>query len=225
MSHSTPPSDDGRRFRRALFIAGSFVALLWLVYFAAMIFDIALAHYGIYPRRLSGAGGIALAPLLHGSFAHLFANSVPLLILGTVLFYGYPRSAWIVIDGLYFGTGLGVWLSARNAYHIGASGMTVGMMFFVFIIGVLRWDRRAMALSMLVFFLYGSMVWSIFPNDPGVSYESHFYGALIGVVLAITCRKRDPALEEKRYSWEGEEETSAEEPAADSEQAGSRPLH
>ena len=201
------------------------MALLWLVYFVTLLFDLNLVQYGIFPRRISGTIGIALAPLIHSSFTHLFANSVPRVILGTVLLYGYPRSAWIVLGSLYFGTGLGVWLSARDAYHIGASGLTVGMMFFVFIIGAIRWDKRAIALSMLVFFLYGSMVWSIFPNDPDVSYESHFYGALIAVVLAILCRKRDPALPQKRYSWEDEEEAPGDEPVNDSEQAGSRRIH
>ena len=81
-------------------------------------------------------------------------------------------------------------VTARDAYHIGASGLTFGMMFFVFIIGAIRWDRRAIALSMLVFFLYGGMVWGILPTDPKVSYESHFFGALIGVVLAILCSVR-----------------------------------
>ena len=225
MTTSTPPVNDGHRFRQALFITGSFVALLWLVYFVTLLFDLNLVQYGIFPRRISGTIGIALAPLIHSSFTHLFANSVPRVILGTVLLYGYPRSAWIVLGSLYFGTGLGVWLSARDAYHIGASGLTVGMMFFVFIIGAIRWDKRAIALSMLVFFLYGSMVWSIFPNDPDVSYESHFYGALIAVVLAILCRKRDPALPQKRYSWEDEEEAPGDEPVNDSEQAGSRRIH
>jgi membrane associated rhomboid family serine protease len=99
------------------------------------------------------------------------------------------------------------------------------MMFFVFIIGAIRWDRRAIALSMLVFFLYGGMVWGIFPTDPNVSYESHFFGALIGVVLAILCRNRDPAPLEKRYSWEDEAETPSDGPNNGPTQGGSRRLH
>jgi membrane associated rhomboid family serine protease len=146
-----------------------------------------------------------LAPFVHGSFSHLLANSVPIVILGTALLYGYPRSAGVVLVRVYAGTGLGVWLAAREAYHIGASGLTFGMMFFVFIIGAIRWDRRAIALSMLVVFLYGSMLWGIFPADPDVSYESHFFGALIGAFLAFLCRHRDPAPVEKRYSWEDDE--------------------
>jgi len=225
MTTPAATASDPHRFRRALFITGSFVALLWLIYLGGVLFNVNLIQYGIYPRHISGLIGIALAPLIHASFTHLFANTLPIIILGTALLYGYPRSAWLVLAGLYFGTGLGVWLTARDAYHIGASGLTTGMMFFVFVIGAIRWDRRAIVLSMLVFFLYGSMLWGIFPIDPSISYESHFYGALIGVVLAILLRNRDPAPLEKRYSWEDEAKTEAEEADDDPAQGDSRRPH
>ncbi len=214
-----------RRFRQAFFLTVSFVAVLWLVYLGAAFFDLNLVKYGVYPRRLTGAIGIAFAPLIHGSFSHLFANSVSIVVLGTALLYGYPLSARVVLGCLYVGTSFGVWLIARDAYHIGASGLTVGMMFFVFIIGAIRWDQRAIALSMLVFFLYGGMVWGIFPTDSNVSYESHFFGALIGAILAVLCRNRDPAPLEKRYSWEDEAKTKSDGPDSDPGQGGSQRLH
>lgn len=225
MIKSAAYSDDRRRFHQALLRSVSFVALLWLVHLGATLFDLDLVKHGIYPRRFSGAAGIAFAPLIHNSFSHLFANSVPIVVLGTALLYGYPRSASLVIGYLYAGTGLGVWLTARDAYHIGASGLTSGMMFFVFIIGAIRWDRQAIALSILVFFLYGGMVWGILPTDPKVSFESHFFGALIGVVLAVLCRNRDPAPLEKRYSWEDEAETPSDGDGNDPARGGSRRLH
>ena len=128
------------------------------------------------------------------------------MILGTTLLYGYPKAARIVIPVLFLGTGLGVWLFARKAYHVGASGLTFGMLFFVFTIGVLRWDRRAIALALVVFLLYGGMVWGVFPSDPAISYESHLSGALAGVALAFLLRGLDPPLTPKRYSWEDETE-------------------
>lgn len=201
--HALDVNDD-RRLRRSLRLAAGFVAMLWLIRLDTAVFDLDLDFLGVYPRRLSGLLGIVFAPLIHASFAHLFANSVPLFVIGTTLLYGYPRSARIVLPVLYVGSGLGVWLFARPAYHIGASGLASGMMVFVFAIGALRWDRRAIALSMLVFFLYGGMIWGIFPTDPQVSYESHFFGALLGAVLAFVLRNRDPAPPEKRYSWEVE---------------------
>jgi membrane associated rhomboid family serine protease len=150
------------------------------------------------------AAGILTGALIHGSWSHLFANTLPVIILGTALLYGYPRSARIVLAAVYLGSGLGVWLFAREAYHIGASGLTFGVMFFLFVIGALRWDKRAIVLSMIVFFLYGSMIWGIFPSAPNISFESHLFGALTGVMLAIVLKNHDPAPVEKKYSWEDE---------------------
>jgi len=191
--------------KRSFAAAASYVAILWLVKIVETIYGVSFVEYGVYPGQVSGLIGILLAPLIHSSYTHLFANTAPLLILGTALLYGYPRSARIVIPAVYFGTGLGVWLFARHAYHIGASGLAFGFMFFVFTIGVLRWDRRAIALSMVVFFLYGGMIWGIFPNDPDISYESHFFGAVIGIILAVILRNLDPRTPEKQYSWDEDE--------------------
>ena len=191
--------------KRSFAAAASYVAILWLVKIVETIYGVSFVEYGVYPGKVSGLIGILLAPLIHSSYTHLFANTAPLLILGTALLYGYPRSARIVIPAVYFGTGLGVWLFARHAYHIGASGLAFGFMFFVFTIGVLRWDRRAIALSMVVFFLYGGMIWGIFPNDPDISYESHFFGAIIGIIFAVMLRNLDPRAPEKQYSWDEDE--------------------
>ena len=204
----TPPSSDTdtRRLRRAFILATSFAALLWLIKLAELLSGLELVACGVYPQQLSGLAGILWAPLIHGSLTHLFANTAPLIILGTALLYGYPRSARIVLPVVYVGSGLGVWLFARQAWHIGASGLTFGMMFFVFTVGALRWDRRAIALSLVVFFLYGGMIWGIFPYDPQISYESHFFGAVIGGILAIVLKNHDPAPPAKKYSWEEEGE-------------------
>ncbi len=198
------PKYDARRLRRSFILAASFATVLWLIKLVDVVFGLDLVQYGVYPRRPSGLVGILWAPLIHGSLSHVFANTAPIVILGTALLYGYPRSAKIVIPLIYAGSGVGVWLFARNAYHIGASSLTFGMMFFVFTIGVLRWDKRAIALSLVVFFLYGGMIWGIFPSDPSISFESHFFGAVIGIALAILLKRHDPAPPEKRYSWENE---------------------
>ena len=182
------------------------ILLLWIIWLADETFALNLARFGVYPNSIFGLRGILFGPLLHGSASHIIANTAPLLVLATVLFYGYPRSAWLAFTILYVGSGAGVWLFGRESYHIGASGITHGLMFFIFVIGILRRDRKAIALSLMVFFLYGSMVWGIFPREPGISYESHFFGAVIGIVLAFVLRNRDPRPPEKRYSWEDEDE-------------------
>lgn len=211
------PDADARRFRRALQIACGFTLGLWVLWTIEWLLGLDLAVYGNYPGSLHGLAGILTGPLIHGSWSHLFSNTAPLIVLGTALLYGYPRSAWLVIPAIYFGSGIGVWLFARASYHIGASGLTFGMMFFVFTIGVLRWDRRAIALALIVFFLYGGMIWGVFPVYPGVSFESHLAGALIGMALAFACRHRDPAPPQKRYSWENEEEDLNADPEPDGE--------
>ena len=204
------PKKDSFHQKRSFTIAAAFTIALWLIKIVEVSIGVRLYRYGILPGQLSGLLGVFWAPLIHSSFSHLFANTAPLLILGTALLYGYPKSAKIVIPAIYIGTGLGVWLLARQSYHIGASGLTFGFMFFVFTIGAIRWDRRAIALSLVVFLLYGGMIWGIFPNKPGISYESHFFGAIIGIILAILLRNHDPYLPEKEYNWEKDEEDDTE---------------
>ena len=200
------PQQDRAQLKRAFSIVAAFTATLWLIRMFDAITGAGLYRYGIYPGQLSSLTGILLSPLIHSSYTHLFTNTAPLLILGTALIYGYPRSARIAIPVIYIGTGLCVWLFARPTYHIGASGLTFGFMFFVFTIGAIRWDRRAIALSMIVFFLYGSMIWGIFPSDTGVSYETHLFASMFGIIMAILLRNHDPYLPEKEYSWEHEED-------------------
>jgi membrane associated rhomboid family serine protease len=199
-------AETNRRLRRALLMCVAFVVLLWWVKMAEALSGVDLAPFGVYPRRLDGLLGIPLAPFIHGSVGHLFANSLPLILLGTALLYGYPKSARIVLPILFLGTGLGIWLFGRESYHIGASGLTFGMMFFVFVVGALRWDRRAIALSCAVFFLYGGMVWGVFPSEPQVSHEAHASGAALGALLAVLLRRMDPPPPPKRYSWEDEDD-------------------
>lgn len=206
-SHSlNNPREDYRRLKRSFTLTASFTAALWLIKITEVMLSASFIEYGIYPGQTGGLAGILWAPLIHSSFSHLFANTAPLLVLGTALIYGYPRSARIVIPAVYFGTGLGVWLFAREAFHVGASGLTFGFMFFVFTVGVLRWDKRATSLSLVVFFLYGGMIWGIFPSQPDISFESHFFAAVIGITLAVLLKNHDPYPAEKQYSWEQEEE-------------------
>ncbi len=204
------PQKDSFHLKRSFTLVAAFTIALWLIKIVEVLIGASLYKYGILPGQLSGLIGVFLAPLIHSSFSHLFANTAPLLILGTALLYGYPKSAKIVVPAIYIGTGLAVWLFARHTYHIGASGLTFGFMFFVFTVGAIRWDRRAIALSMVVFLLYGGMIWGIFPNEPGISYESHFFGAMFGIILAIVLRNHDPNIAEKEYNWEEDDEDDTE---------------
>ncbi len=196
---------DTRRLRIAFAVALSFALLLWAVKFAEYFGGLDFTQVGIYPRRAGGLAWVLFAPFIHGSFAHLFANTAPIIVIGTMLLYGYPRAAKVLLPVVYLGGGVAVWLFAREAYHIGASGLAFGMLFFVFTVGALRWERRTIALSLVVFFLYGGMIWGVLPVARDVSFESHLSGALLGIVLAFLLRRLDPELPRKQYSWETEE--------------------
>ncbi len=199
-------SADSRRLRTAFAVALSFALSLWLIKLTEFVGGLDFSRFGIYPLRAGGLTGILAAPFIHGSFAHLFANTAPIVAIGTMLLYGYPRATRVLLPAVWLGGGLAVWLFAREAYHIGASGLAFGMLSFVFTIGALRWEQRAIAISLAVFFLYGGMIWGVLPISHEVSFESHLSGALIGIVSAFVLRRSDPEPPRKQYSWEGEEE-------------------
>jgi len=189
-------------FRLAFKIALTWVAALWLIEFINGALGLELAHFGVRPREFAGLPGIVLAPLLHGGLPHLAANSLPLLVLGTGMLYLYPNAALKVLPAVYLGPGIAVWLFAGSgSIHIGSSGLVYGMLGYVFVAGVIRRDRRAIAASLLVCFLYGSMLWGVLPLQSGISWETHLAAALIGLALAIAFRHRD-VPPRKRYSWE-----------------------
>jgi membrane associated rhomboid family serine protease len=160
----------------------------------------------VLPGEFSGLVGILTAPLIHGSISHISNNSLSLLILGSAILYGYPNTRWKVISIIWIASGIGVWLFARPVHHIGASGLTHGIFFYIFIVSILRRDKRSIVLMMIAFFMYGGMVMTIFPRELGISYESHFFGALVGAVCAFMFFRSDPKLAEKTFDWQESEE-------------------
>lgn len=202
---------QAHKLRKAIFLAAGFVAILWSIKLFELVAGTNFIGLGILPGHARGLWGILFAPLVHSSWAHLAANSGPMLILGAVLLYGYPRSARIVLPVIYLLTGIIVWLFARPYYHVGASGLTFGMLFFITVIGFLRWDKPAIALALTSFFLYGGMMGGLFPESESISYETHIAAACLGVLLAVVLKNYDPPPPRKVYSWEleGEEDGMA----------------
>ena len=192
-------------FRLACKIAAGFVILLWIVHLLNWSLGLHLEQYGIVPRHFEGLPGIFFAPLVHKDFAHLISNSLPLLVLGVGMLYLYPNAAFTVIPVIYLGTGLIVWLLGRPSFHIGASGLIYGLAIYIFVAGLLRRDVRAIAAALLVYFLYGTLVWGVLPLQPGVSWETHLAAAILGLLLAFMFRHRD-VRPRKRYAWEDEED-------------------
>jgi len=190
------------KFRISLFISLSFVIVLWLVKIFEEYTLIDLTVLGVYPRKLSGLIGIITSPLIHSNFSHLISNSIPLLVLMIFLFYAYTNSSFKVFFSVYFLSNVLVWVFAREAYHIGASGIVYGLVTFLFFVGVFRRDTKSIGLSLLVIFMYGGLVWGILPTDPAISFEAHLSGAIVGLVAALVWRNADPLPE--KYEWEYE---------------------
>lgn len=184
-----PQVVERRRLFTAAVLPGLMVLALWVVYAFDKVFALDLARFGILPRTVNGLLGIFITPFVHADLEHLFNNSAPVLVLGWMLVYFYPRVAGTVAIVSWLIGGLGVWATARENYHIGASGVVYGLAAFLFVSGVLRKQRGLMTVSLLIVFLYGSMWWGLLPLVDRISYESHFFGAFAGVVMAIVYRK------------------------------------
>ncbi|MEO8447934.1 MAG: rhomboid family intramembrane serine protease [bacterium] len=187
----------------SFFYSGCFVVLLWIIQFIQWTSGKNIFSFGVFPRKTEGLIGILTAPLIHADFSHLVSNSITLFLLLFGILYFYRSSVLKVFFIIYIVDGLLVWIFARPSYHIGASGLIYGFAAFLFFSGLFRLDKRSIALSLLIVFLYGGMVWGILPTDPQISFESHLFGALTGIVCAFIFRKNDPP---EKYEWEEEQE-------------------
>jgi membrane associated rhomboid family serine protease len=193
-----------RNFALAIKIALFTVGLLWVILIVDSVLGLGLMRFGLRPRQFEGLGGVFTAPLLHSGPEHLLSNSLPLLISLTAILYLYPASSIRVIPVIWLGSGLLAWVVGRPSLHFGASGFVYGLLAYVFISGILRLDMRSVAVSVMVWFLYGSMVWGVLPIRPNMSWELHLAGAILGVAMAIAFRRWD-ITPLKRYAWEDDD--------------------
>jgi membrane associated rhomboid family serine protease len=203
---------EGAFYRKKLLLSmiipGIFIFFMWLAKIVEVLFDLDLTGFGIFPLTAKGLPGIIFSPFIHADFNHLFNNSLPLFFLSVALFYFYSEVALKVFIWTYFTTGMMVWIAGRDAWHIGASGLVYGLATFLFFSGIIRRYFRLIALSLLIVFLYGSMVWGLFPGIyRNVSWESHMLGSFSGVVLAVIYRKEGP--QRPVYEWLEEDEEEA----------------
>ena len=204
----TPAERDRRRLLLAFNLSLGFVALLLVVFVLQP--RLPVRAMAVSPRDLSSLLGLITAPLLHGSAAHLAANATALLILGTLAGSVYPRATLRALPLLWLGSGLGAWLlGEEGTRHLGASGVTHGLMFMVTTLGVLRRDRASIAAGMIALLFYSGSVLAVLPHGDGISWQSHLGGALGGVLAGVVFRRLDPMPPRKRYSWEIEAEAEA----------------
>jgi len=199
-------TDEKKKLFQSFIYPVAFVMLLWLVKIFEISFGTNLISLGIFPRKFFGLIGIITAPLIHADFNHLISNSLPLLFLGLGISYSYPTSSKKLFLGVYILHGLLVWIIARQAYHIGASGLVYGFVSFLFFSGIIRRDNRSIALALIVTLFYGGLTWGVLPIKADISWEAHLFGSLIGIMFAFIFRKADPV---PKYDWEDEEEETA----------------
>lgn len=177
-----------------------FLISIWLVYIIEIHFGFNFNKFGIYPRSIDGLRGILFSPFIHSNAQHLFNNSAPLIVMLAALYYFYYKIAnKVLFIGLIL-TGVLTWILGRPANHIGASGVVYMLISFIFFSGIFRKYYRLIALSLIVVFLYGSMIWYIFPVEERISWEGHLSGFLVGLLFAIIFRNQGPQPEVFEFS-------------------------
>ena len=201
-------NQDRKKFFGSLAIPALLVTLMWVVKVAEMAFSINLSPWGLEPQCAKGLFGILTMPFLHGSWEHLLTNSVPLLVLGTALYYCYPTLANRILVISWLVSGLLTWcIGNPGSIHVGASALIYSLNLFLIISGFIRRNRQLIVIALIMVFLYGSFLWGMIPAfaiPQHISWEGHLSGAITGVLLAFLYKKQGPQKEE--HHWDEEEE-------------------
>ncbi|MFT6699654.1 MAG: membrane associated rhomboid family serine protease [Porticoccaceae bacterium] len=177
-----------------------YVVSIWFIYWIEIQFGLNFNKFGVYPRTIEGFRGVFLTHFIHSNTNHVFNNSIPLFVLLSSLFYFYKDIAYKVLFFGGFLTGCLTWCIARDSYHIGASGIVYLLFSFVFFSGMIRKHFRLVALSLVIIFSYGSMIWYVLPIKEGMSWEGHLSGFLIGLILAIIYKNKGIVKEQHQFT-------------------------
>ena len=194
---------------RILFVPFAFLFAMWIVKLVELQFDLSFIRFGVFPQTTKGLKGILFSPFIHKDLMHLFNNSYPIIFLGGLLFSMYRKIALQIFLLLFFISGFWTWVIGRPSFHIGASGMIYALGSFLCCSGMIRKDPRLAAVSLIIIFLYGSMIWGVLPIKNFVSWEGHLSGFVAGILVAFFYRYEGP--KRKKYQWEIDEEKENEE--------------
>jgi membrane associated rhomboid family serine protease len=209
-------------------------SFLWPILLSAMMAGVKLyenitqtdlAQYGVLPRHFSGLSGIFFTPFIHADWEHVWSNIIPLIITGGLLFYFYSETAKKVLILIYVLSGVWLWIGGRENYHIGASNLVYGITAYIFFSGFIRRNTSLIAISLLMVFLYGSLIWGLLPVVPKISWEGHLFGAMAGLLCSVVFRNE--GLQKVVYDWQNEDEADMipeDDNNHQSEQASSNPL-
>ncbi|MBI9067025.1 MAG: rhomboid family intramembrane serine protease [Salinivirgaceae bacterium] len=181
--------NEKRKIFHAILFPLLFLFGMWISFGAFAFLNADMGLIGVKPQELNGIAGIFLSPFAHGSLSHITSNSISFIALGTALFYFYRLIAYRVFLINWLVSGVLLWIGGRESTHIGASGLIYGLAFFIFFSGLFRKDKQLGAISMIVVFLYGSMLWGVLPQGGNISWEGHLFGAISGLTLAWYYRK------------------------------------
>lgn len=170
------------------------VAIMWAVEIfdqgiMRSVFRSTLDIYGIIPRNPIGLRGILFAPFLHGSFIHLLGNTFPFLVLGWLIMLRETRDFFVVSGVSALVSGAGTWLFGSPGVHIGASGVIFGYLGYLLLRGYFERSALAIALSLGVGTLFGSLLWGVLPLQYGISWEGHLFGFIGGAIAKMLAKR------------------------------------
>lgn len=179
---SSAPGAGRRPWQLAGLVILLFIGSMYIVEIADSACRQCLDAEGIRPQQRDGLLGVLVAPMLHGGWAHLWANTLPLLVLGfLILLSGVGR--WLGVTAVvWILGGLGTWVIGAGGVHIGASGLVFGWLTYLLVRGFFARDPWQVLVGVVVFLLYGGILWGVLPSAPGISWEGHLCGALAGVL-------------------------------------------
>lgn len=179
------------KLKKSIFYAILF-SIIFLISFLVQSFIAPdIINFGLIPRQIPGLKGVLFAPLLHSSFSHFFSNIIPIALLSFLIFYHFKQHFIQLIVLVWVGANILTWISARDANHIGASGIVYGLAFYLITLGIILKDRQSLAIALFVIFLYGSLIWGMFPNfikhlpEKNISWESHLWGGVMGIISGL----------------------------------------
>ena len=195
------PMDDerarrGSDWQSGLIVVGVMAAIMWIVEIFDQISGDDLDQYGIQPRDADSLPGIVAAPFLHAGFDHLIGNTIPFLILGAIIALGGATRVLLTTAIIILVAGLGTWLiGPAHSVHVGASGVVFGYAGYVIARGVFSRSLLELAIGALVVVLYSSTLLSALVPTQGISWQSHLFGGIGGVLAAwMLDRRREPDL-------------------------------
>ena len=201
-------NEDRKKFLGSLAIPALLAAIMLTVKVIETAFGIDMSRWGITPQTAHGLIGVLTLPFLHGSWEHLLTNIVPVLVLGTALYYCYPTLANPVMLVTWIFSGLLTWcIGNPNSVHVGASALIYGLNFFLIVSGFIRHNRQLTVISLIMVFLYGGFIWGMIPalaKLQNISWEGHLSGAIVGIALALILRKKGPQKEE--HHWDDDQD-------------------